>query len=88
MMTTCDSLRAPYTLNFLHSCNCALRTEERTLQSETVLFSLHKCTKSSMNFTEFTMNVGYFTVAENCIMTSTEEVICYVAIATVVGRKK
>lgn len=82
------TLRAPYALCFLHSPNCAVTTEEKISQSETVQFSLHTCTKSSRNIIQFNMNNDPFTVVENCVMTSTEEVICYIATVGVVGRKK
>jgi hypothetical protein len=81
-------LRALYALCFLHSRNCAVTIEEKISQSETVQFSLHMCTKSSRNITQFNMNSDPFTVIENFVMTSTEEVICYIATVGVVGRKK
>jgi hypothetical protein len=81
-------LSAPYTLQFLlHSSNCAIKIQEGTAQFETMQFPLHTCTKISRNYVQFTVNIGNFTIAENFVMTSTEETTCYVNIATDVGRK-
>jgi hypothetical protein len=40
-----------------------------------VQFCLHMCTKSSRKFTQFTMNGGHFTIVENRVMMSTQEIM-------------
>jgi hypothetical protein len=41
-----------------------------------------------MNFTQVAMNTGHFIIIENYVTKSTQENLCYAAIAAVVRREK
>jgi hypothetical protein len=60
----------------------------KSLHSLKLQFYLQVCMKMSRKFSLFTMNIGHFTIIENYVMTSTEEIIHFIANVTIVGRTK